>query len=119
MNPEVKIISKKLSSDTKYSFWQMWKWKIWLFEMALAMELIIVPYFWSSLYEQWILDNPERPSLVFLSLCMDHTIPLTTLIVEYIFISSTPFVPRHFWICAGLALLYFFSRFKGKITLGF
>ena len=103
-------ICEKLTKAEKYDIWQAWKWKIFLFEMATFMEFIIVPYFWQALYQKWVDAHPNAPFFLYLSLIMDHSLPFLTLLVEYIFVSSTPFIHRHFFLCAGLSIFYLFCN---------
>jgi hypothetical protein len=88
------------AEKNKFSPWRVWKWHTVLLELALFTELIIVPYFWIALFPIVMSDKvhpfvdkslPERMGLV-----MDHSFPFTTLVIEFLFLSGTPIVARHF-----------------------
>jgi len=90
--------------------------------MALFLELIIVPYFWTALFPGFLKDWSTFKLQKKMGLCMDHSLPFLTLVIEFFFLSGTPIVLRHFSVCVGFAWIYLIfnciytlSTFPGSI----
>ena len=69
----------------------------------MIFELVITPFFWILLYSRlprkgwWIGDFGEA---------LDHFLPLTCLLIEYMLCSNLPFVRRHFIFIALISMVY-------------
>ena len=71
------------------------------------MECIITPYFWASLWPAAILkpDTLNHP-LKYLGLQLDHSVPISLLLFDWLFLSAKPFVKRHFSLCLIISIFY-------------
>ena len=78
----------------------------------MVMEIIVTSYFWAVL---WAEESPapkfqEHPAMK-AGLVMDHSVPMTLLVFEYIFISASPFTFHHFSVIGSICLFYLFVNF--------
>jgi len=74
-------------------------------ELALTMQLIIVPYFWFALWpvESIKVDNSPGKKA---GMIMDHSVPLILLVIDYIFMNANPIPMRHIWIVLTVSIVY-------------
>jgi hypothetical protein len=49
------------AEKNRFSPWRVWKWHIFFFELAIFMELIIVPYFWFALFP--LIDFSQKTTI--------------------------------------------------------
>ena len=86
-----------------------WKLHTMLFTIAITLELIIVPYFWTALYPghciKWGQEIEGWPMECW-PMFLDHSVPLGCLLIDY-FMNVTPLVWRHVVIllCFGVGYL--------------
>lgn len=90
----------------KFSPWRVWKWHTIMYEMSLFIEMIVVSYFWSTLFPLELKDWDTKPLVNKCLGVMDHTFPMASLLLEFFFLSGTPIVARHFVIAGGLGWVY-------------
>ena len=105
--------SRDFDSKNKHSFFKAWKFYTVLFQFALLLEMVIVPYFWSSLYvgcvvdgEQW--DGPWPPKCY--ANVFDHSIPLICLAIDFV-INVQPYIRRHMLLTTIFGCCYVFTNF--------
>lgn len=86
--------------------------------MALFVEMIVVPYFWICLFPLELKEWPTKTLAEKMLGIGDHTMPFATLFIEFVFISGTPFVTRHFIFCGGFGWVYLIFNCIYTITTG-
>ena len=97
---------------------RMWKYTQFFFTHALFMECIITPYFWSALWPAIKIkpDTINHP-LKWLGGQLNHSVPLSCLVFDWMLLSAKPFVKRHFALSLFIAIFYLFVNFSfTKIT---
>ena len=97
-----------LDSTDLYKSRMAWKWFIVLGELALLMELMIVPYFWTSLWPiiQEFDDSIKNNEIKRLGMILDHSVPLTLIAIDFLFFNANPIVLRHNWIIVSVSIVY-------------
>ena len=67
----------------------------------MVFEFIISPFFWLLLY------NPEdHYTIATIGEMTDHSLPLSCLLIEYLFLSNPPFLLRQFPLIFMIAVMY-------------
>jgi hypothetical protein len=83
-------------------------WKIYniICELAIPMEGLVTVYFWTSLFnpngKEWL----EFTILQKIGNCSNHSVPLTLLIIEFVFFSSVQTMPRHIFSVLTMTVVY-------------
>ena len=96
--------------ENVYSPWQLWKWYILIYEIALLCELIVAPYFWALLWQDLIKqDIMKQPLFKATQICV-HSIPFSILVLEFIFINWVPVTMRHYSVAFLVTVSYMLTN---------
>jgi hypothetical protein len=90
-----------------------------LFEIALLMELIVAPYFWILLWPALHTQpNFTENKSHMLGLVLDHSVPVSLLLIDFIFFNANPIVMRHLGIVGVVAISYLVTNMTFALTSG-
>ena len=81
-----------------------------MFEIAVAIEIIVTLVFWSILWESTSKLPFYQPPMRKLGLILDHGLPIVLLTLDYV-VNATPVIWRHIYIIASLCLFYLFINY--------
>ena len=89
-----------------YHPFALWKWYVFLYTLTFLMEIIITAVFWTLLWND-AKDQPmfEKP-LDRVGLIMDHSVPFSVLLFDYLFLNTVPFVMRHLPAQVFIVVIY-------------
>jgi len=87
-----------------FSIRKLWKWYIFIFELALCLEMVIAPYFWLFLWS--VLNNGKEGSMEEVNLVLCHTISISILLIEFSCVNSVPVILRHYSAISIIIVLY-------------
>jgi len=101
---------------TSRKFFSLWKWNIFMFELALSLEIVIAPYFWAFLWSAW--DNSKTTEIETLNLSLCHSVSITILLLEFWLINAVPVLMRHFSVILGIIVLYMIENMAVTLSTG-
>ena len=90
----------------KYHICAVWKWYHYFYQVSLILSIVVCIIFWGFLWK-YAKELPEfNTPIKKLVLILDHTVPVTCMIIDYILINTMPFLKRHYIIQLPLLLAY-------------
>lgn len=80
-------------------------------------EAIITLYFWTNLWEDAHKEPrfAENPFMM-AGLVLDHSVPISLLIFDYIFMNANPILVRHLWIVMACSTTYLIVNMTCALT---
>mmetsp|Transcript_22433 Transcript_22433/g.34705 ORF Transcript_22433/g.34705 Transcript_22433/m.34705 type:complete len:199 (+) Transcript_22433:325-921(+) len=121
-NPNTTKKEPSFFDHNRYSLSRAWKIYTILFEVTLTAEIIIVTYFWTSLYtghcvrdrqvvEGWPVEC--WPTI------MDHTLPLSFMLIADLVLLVPAFVRRHVVFVVIISIAYLITNFVSTEIEGY
>ena len=80
----------------------------------MIFELVITPFFWLILYK---IQKPKDWLLGKIGETIDHSLPFTCLLAEYLLCSNLPFVRRHLPFIVLISFVYLSINMYYSITV--
>ena len=102
----------------KHNLFCAWKIYIFMFEIAVSIEIVITLVFWLLLWEEAKNHPFYEPPMRKLGLVLDHGLPIVILTLDYV-VNATPIICRHLLIIAIICLFYLFVNFYATKMQGF
>jgi hypothetical protein len=90
--------------EKPYAYFQLWKWYIFIFELAISFEVIIAPYFWAFLWSAW--NTGKEGTVEELNLIFCHSFSIAILLLEFFVVNAFPISFRHFSAIFFIMILY-------------
>ena len=83
------------------------------------MELIVAPYFWTLLWPL-VHNDPKYTDdpLHMLGLVLDHAVPVTLLLIDFVFFNANPIVKTHVCAVILVSLSYLSVNMTFALTSG-
>ena len=81
------------------------------------MELLIVPFFWGILWKDAYNEMKDHKSVI-VEMCIDHSVPLLCLMLDYLFLNMIPFAKRHILALMTVNIAYMIVNLAATLVSG-
>ena len=89
---------------------QKWKQFCFLSQLALTIEILIVIFYWTAIYDR--LKGTGNANEI------DHTVPFILILIDYVFFQAVPFEWRHTLYVLIVGISYFLLIMTATLYAG-
>jgi hypothetical protein len=110
--------SSSVNEENKHNFFCAWKWFYVLVELAVPCEALVTVYFWTTLFAQAAETWDHLDVLQRAGFCMDHSVPMALLLIEFCLMNSVLTMGRHIIAILILVVSYLALNITWCFTMG-